>query len=283
MVRKKDIVLALISGVLLIFGFPPFDLYPLAWGALVPLLISLWGKKVKASFFLGMITGFVYFAGTIYWVFNSIYFYSNVPAVLSILLLIALCLYLGAYVGIFSMFFNFLSKRSRFPALFLVPVIWVTLEFLRTYALTGFQWSVLGYSQYKFLTLIQISDITGVYGVSFLVAVMNGAIFDVFASWPKRVNMMPLFERWPLVIGLLATVLVIILSLSYGAWRLKTDDEGQKIRVSVVQGNFEQSKKWDVSFQNEIIDTYKRLTIEASAESPDLIVWPETAVPFTFG
>ena len=283
MVRKKDIVLALISGVLLIFGFPPFDLYPLAWGALVPLLISLWGKKVKASFSLGMITGFVYFAGTIYWVFNSIYFYSNVPAVLSILLLIALCLYLGAYVGIFSMFFNFLSRHSRFPALFLVPVIWVTLEFLRTYALTGFQWSVLGYSQYKFLTLIQISDITGVYGVSFLVAVMNGAIFDVFASWPKRVNMMPLFERWPLVIGLLATVLVIILSLSYGAWRLKTDDEGQKIRVSVVQGNFEQSKKWDVSFQNEIIDTYKRLTIEASAESPDLIVWPETAVPFTFG
>ncbi len=95
--------------------------------------------------------------------------------------------------------------------------------------------------------------------------------------------MMPLFERWPTIIGLLVTLLVIILLLYYGAWRLRTDDEGQKIRASVVQGNFVQSKKWDVSSRSEIIDTYKRLTIEASTESPDLIVWPETAVPFAFG
>jgi len=283
MVRKKDIALALISGILLVLGFPPFDFYPLMWIAIVPLLISLWDKTMKSSFFLGTLTGFVYFAGTIYWVFNSIYFYGHVPAVLSLFLLIGLCLYLGSYIGIFSVFFNFISRRSRFPALFLVPIIWVTLEFLRTYALTGFPWSVLGYSQYKFLTLIQISDITGVYGVSFLVAALNGAIFDVVVQWPKRLSRMPLFDRWPVTVGLLILTLIIAASLLYGIQKLKTNEEGQNIRASVIQGNFEQEKKWDIKFNRQIIDTYKRLSIKASTDFPDLIVWPESAIPFVFG
>jgi len=283
MVRKIDIALALVSGVLLVFAFPPFDFYPLAWVALLPLLISLWGKKLRASFFLGTLSGFVYFTGTIYWIFNSMYFYGRVPAVLSLLLLIALCLYLGVYVGVFSALFNSLSRYSRFPALFLVPVIWVTLEFLRTYALTGFPWSVLGYSQYKFLTLIQIADITGVYGVSFLVASLNGAIFDVVVNWPKKLSSMPLFGRWPMTVGLLLLALIIISSLLYSMWILETDEGGQKISASVIQGNVEQEKKWDIKSQREIIDIYKRLTIKASEYSPDLIVWPETSVPFIFG
>ncbi|MEK7308200.1 MAG: apolipoprotein N-acyltransferase, partial [Nitrospirota bacterium] len=113
MIKKKDLALAVISGALLVFAFPPFDLYPLAWIALVPLLISIWGKELKASFILGLSAGFVCFIGTIYWIFNSIYYYSSVPAVLSILLVAALCLYLGSYVGIFSMLFNYLSRYSR--------------------------------------------------------------------------------------------------------------------------------------------------------------------------
>ncbi|MDP3297311.1 MAG: hypothetical protein Q8N09_06945, partial [Thermodesulfovibrionia bacterium] len=121
MIKKIDITLSLISGILLALAFPPLDFYSLAWVAIIPLLISLGGKELKASFFLGTLTGFVYFIGTIYWVFNSMYFYGNIPAVLSLLILIALCLYLGVYIGIFSMLFRYLSKRSRFPALFIVP------------------------------------------------------------------------------------------------------------------------------------------------------------------
>ncbi len=283
MIRRKDIILSLISGILLFLAFPPIDLYPLAWVAIIPLLISLSGKKMKASFFLGTLTGFVYFMGTIYWVFNSMYFYGGIPAVFSLLILIALCLYLGAYIGIFAMLFKYLSRHSRFPALFIVPVLWVTLEFLRTYALTGFPWSILGYSQYKFLTLIQIADITGVYGISFLVTAVNGAIFDVVLYWPKKLNKMPLIDRWPMPVGLSILILLLVLTLSYGMWRLGASEEGKKIRASVIQGNFEQEVKWDIKFQRTIIDTYKRLTAKAAAASPELIVWPETAVPFVFG
>jgi apolipoprotein N-acyltransferase len=283
MIRKKDIVKSLISGIMLVFCFPPFDFYPLAWIALIPLLMSLWEKNIRESFVAGTLTGFVYFAGTTYWIFNSVYFYGNIPAVLSLLLVMALSLYLGLYVGIFSLFFTFISRRSRLPALFIVPVLWVTLEFLRTYALTGFPWSVLGYTQYKFLPIIQIADITGVYGVSFLIAAMNGAIFDVVAYWPKRINRMPLYDRWPVAIGLVIFTAGFIFSISYGMWRLKNAEDGYRLRASVIQGNFEQEKKWDNNYQREIIDTYKELTMEASSDSPFLVAWPESAVPFVFG
>lgn len=196
MIRKTDIMAALASGILLAAGFPSVDFFPLAWIALVPLMISLLDKGMKPAFLLGMLSGFVYFLGTVFWVYNPMFFYGHLPAALSAVLVAALCIYLSIYVAVFSMLFNYLTVRSRFPALFIAPVLWVTLEFLRTYALTGFPWALLGYSQYKFLTIIQIADITGVYGVSFLIAAVNGAVFDIFFNFPKRLKEMPLSERW---------------------------------------------------------------------------------------
>ncbi|MBI5057179.1 MAG: apolipoprotein N-acyltransferase [Nitrospirae bacterium] len=283
MTKKADIPLAVLSGLLLVFSFPPFDFYPLAWFALVPLFIVLRGKDAKSSFLTGMLTGFVYFMGTIYWVFHSMYFYGYIAAPLSVLILIVLCLYLAVYVGVFSTLFSFVSRNSRLPALFIAPVLWVTLEFVRTYALTGFPWSMLGYSQYEFLPLIQVADITGVYGVSFLVAATNGAIYDMAFYLHERRKEQPLFARWPLTLSLIIFAVIISASISYGFGKLKENSQGQKIKVSVVQGNIEQDKKWDLRFQRDVIEIYKRLTKKTSADSPDLIVWPETAVPFVFG
>ena len=282
MFRNKDIIFSLISGVLLILGFPLFDLYPLAWVALVPLLITLREKNARSSFCLGLLTGFIYFSGTIYWVYHSMYFYGNVPLIFSILLLIILSLILALYVGTFSMLFNFLTKNSAIPALFIAPLLWVSLEYLRTYALTGFPWSILGYSQYKFLPLIQLSDITGVYGISFLVAGFNGAIYDVAVLWPKKSDEMTTI-RWPRALSIMLFLSFIIITLFYGMGKLKETVEGVKINVSVIQGNIEQDKKWDYRFQREVIDTYKRLSINALSGNPDIIVWPESALPFIFG
>jgi apolipoprotein N-acyltransferase len=282
MISKKDIIRSLVSAVLLILSFPPFDFYPIAWIALVPLLMSVWEKKANTSFSLGLLTGSVFFAGTTYWIFNSVYFYGNIPSVMSLLIVAFLCLYLGLYIGVFSVLFNYLCRHSRFPSLFIVPVLWVTLEFLRTYALTGFPWSALGYTQYKVLPVIQMADITGVYGVSFLVASFNGAVFDVIVYWPERLKRMPLFERWPMAVGLVVLTLCIISAVLYGVRRIHSPESGDKFLTSVIQGNFEQEKKWDINFMREIMDTYKELTSRGSADSPILVVWPESAVPFVF-
>ncbi|MDH4028198.1 MAG: apolipoprotein N-acyltransferase, partial [Nitrospirota bacterium] len=271
------------SGVLLIPAFPPYDIYPLAWIALIPLLAALWKKNIKASFALGFLTGFIYFLGTVYWVFNSMYYHGSVPAVMSGLMLALLCGYLALYVGAFSVFFNIISEDTRIPSLVLVPVVWVSLELFRTYALSGFPWSVLGYSQYKLLPLIQIADMTGIYGVSFIVAALNGAMFDVAVWWPKKSREMPLLPRWPLIACLLVCLVVLAGVVLYGHAKLKEEESGKKIRVALVQGNIEQDKKWDVRFQKDVIDTYKRLSSDAAKDSPDLIVWPETALPFVLG
>jgi apolipoprotein N-acyltransferase len=314
MLKNTDILLSLISGSLLVLAFPPFDYYPLAWIALVPLLIALWEKNAKTSFLLGMLTGLVYFLGTVYWVFHSMYFYGYISAPLSAVILILLCLYMASYVGAFSVLFNYVARRSRFPSLVSAPVFWVTLEYIRTYAFTGFPWSLLGYSQYKFLFLIQVADITGVYGVSYLIAATNSALFDVLVSWPRRMRLKPLFSRWPLTVSMVAYSVVFISVLVYGFGKFTNDDINKvtlsgksksatpsdssstlkakensetlprtKIKVSVVQGNIPQDKKWDAKFQQEVIGTYKRLSLSVSSASPDLIVWPETAVPFIFG
>ena len=282
MFKKIDIIAALVSGVLLVLGFPRFDFYPLAWIALVPLLIAVRGKNSKASFYLGLLTGFIYFAGTIYWVYHSMYFYGGVPLILSILLLIVLSLYLALYTGIFSMLFNFLAGQTAIPALLIVPVLWVTLEYVRTYALTGFPWSLLGYSQYKFLPFIQIADITGVYGVSFLVAAINGAIYDM-AFLRHDTSDTPLLSRWPRALGMIMLIVIVIASLVYGMEKLRETDKQGNIKVSVIQGNIRQDVKWDSRFQRTVIDTYKRLSIRALSASPDIIIWPESAVPFVIG
>jgi len=281
MMKKTDILLPIASGLLLVFAFPPFDAYPLAWIALVPLLAALRGKNAGTSFSLGMLGGSVCFLGTIYWVFHSMYFYGYIAAPLSAFILILLCLYLSVYAGAFSVLFNYISKDSRLPAVFTVPVLWVTFELLRTHApILGFPWSSLGYSQYKFLPVIQIADITGIYGVSFLVAAANGAAFDIIF---RRTGKDRFFTGRQLTLSMVIYAVIAASVLYYGVEKLRENGSGRKIKVSVVQGNIPQDKKWDVEFQKEVISTYKKLSLSTSANSPDLIVWPETAVPFVFG
>jgi apolipoprotein N-acyltransferase len=284
MLKKTDIILSIISGLMLVLAFPPFDFFFFAWIALVPLFIALWEKNARTSFLIGILTGLIYFLGTIYWVFHSMYFYGYVAAPLSALILILLCLYLAVYTGVFSVLFSFISGRSRMPALMIVPFLWVTLDVMRTYApILGFPWSSLGYSQYKFLSLIQIADVTGIYGISFLVAAINSTIFDVIFYWPKKMRKEPLLSRWPLTLSIIILFITVTGVLFYGHTKLTRSSNSRSIKVSIMQGNIPQDKKWDAKFQREVLDTYKRLSLSVSAKSPDLIVWPETAVPFIFG
>lgn len=273
---------AVTSGILLIFCFPDFDIYPLAWIGLVPFLVSLWGRNPKEAFASGMLMGIFYFFGTTYWIYYSLSHYGRIPLALSIVIVFILSLYLSLYTGIFAMAFSARTYSSRLPAFLLAPVFWVPLEYLRSYALTGFPWSSIGYSQYKFLYGIQIADITGIYGVSFLVLALNGAIADIFFL-KKRQLSMPLFpvSQTFLCLGLFTASLAII--FSYGWWRLNQQRPGDSLRVSIIQGNIEQDKKWEPAFQQQAMNTYKDLTLKAAAFSPSLIIWPETAVPFYFG
>ncbi len=273
---------AFASAILVVLAFPPFDIFPLAWVAFVPLLLSLWNKNAKDAFITGYIFGFTYFFGTLYWVYHSINHYGGVSFLSSVCIVVILCCYLGLYAAVFSSLFSSMLRKTKLPALLIAPVIWVVLEFIRSYALSGFPWASIGYSQYKFLPLIQVSDVTGVYGISFLVVAVNAAVSDIILL-KKRLREMPLFPVSYTVAGFVVLLLAIVISLVYGEWRLGQERRGDVIKASVIQGNIEQDRKWEPLFQNEVLDIYFNLSRRAAESSPQLIVWPETSAPFLFG
>jgi apolipoprotein N-acyltransferase len=273
---------ALISGIALVFCFPFFDLYPLAWVALVPFLVSLRDMPRARVFRAGFVMGIPYFFGTHYWIYHSINHYGGVSLIPSIAVALLLSMYFCIYTGVFASVFSRKIKTSSLPALFLAPVIWVVLEYLRANLLTGFPGALIGNSQYKFQYIIQIADITGVYGVSFLVVAVNGMLADIFIS-RKRLNEMPLFEMSPTYIGTGLLIILLAVSTFYGHFRIKQDRAGNNIKVSIIQGNIMQDQKWDRKYQKNVIDIYKSLSLAARPGNPDLTVWPETAAPFYFG
>ncbi len=264
--------LAVLSGVLLALSFPRFDLSPLAFGALVPLLVVLDGISSLQGTYLGILAGLVCYLITIPWVVHTMGTYGGLPLPLSVLLLLALSLYLALYVGVFAYGVTRLSARGGLGYLVGTASVWVGLEYLRTFLLTGFPWNLLGYTQHQNLSVIQIASITGVYGISFVLVLANAGIALACLHFRRGGR-----RAWLSICGVGLLLLGTVL-LSNGQ-AVSAEARGGKIRVSVVQGNIEQDMKWDPAFRDRTIAIYRRLTREAGRES-DLIIWPEAAVPF---
>ncbi len=275
--KKRDILLSFLSGILLILSFPNFDLEFLAWFALVPLFYSIEGKGLYQSFKLGFFTGFISFLGILYWIIVAVHTYGNVPSLLSGLILLLLVVYLSLFIGAFTFLTRFIQVRSGIQSILFTPILWVALEYLRSFLLTGFPWAYLGHTQYLNLPFIQMADITGVYGLSFVILLVNASLVTVLYHGPKRT--FPLKE-------VAITVLVLLGFLIYGYVKMNHVDRdavrSPSLKVGLVQGNIDQSIKWDKSFQLETLKIYQKLSLKVSQDKPDLIIWPETATPFFF-
>ncbi len=205
--------------------------------------------------------------------------YGGMPRWQSLMVLLLLSLYLGLYTGLFGYLSKIISEKTTIPLHISTPFVWVTLEFSRAHLLSGFPWASLGYTQYKFLHVIQIADFTGVYGVSFLIVAMNAVLFRILLI-RREDNLL----NHRAIISLSTVTLILSLSLLYGYYRLSGDydSRGRGLKVAVIQGNIDQHMKWDSDFRLRTVDIYERLTMEASGQHPDLVIWPETAAPFFF-
>src|SRR4030066_980515 len=283
-IESRDILLSAASGVLIALSFPKFSLSPLAWVGLVPLLIILKDKDKKEAFWFGWLAGLVFFLITINWVTITMHNYGKVPIPVSYAIMFLLALYLGLYTAIFAYLYNMTKEGSPVIRLITGPCIWTALELLRNYFITGFSWALLGYSQYEFLEIIQIADITGVYGVSFLLVIVNIAITEITLSIKKRGRKEKGHYKNLIALAAIPVFLFTVLYI-YGYAKLssnKNDADNQRIKVGLLQGNIDQGVKWDVKFKRETIDIYLNLSKKAKAEGAELIIWPETAAPFFF-
>ena len=287
---------AIASGVLLTLTFLPFDHGWLIWIALAPLLCAVWFRDSHARGWRrhlraaapGYVAGLVFFTGTFYWLGTLAELYAN-PLLLALPFLVALVL--SAYIAVWTWFLDVVlvpaGDARSFPNSWrnlatgaLGASAWVALEWVRGWLFGGFGWNGLGVALHRELTMIQIADITGVWGLSWLIAFGNlmaviivrriaGEIGPVFL---KRV-------RWEFSIS----VALVVAVFSYGVRALIKNDPGPTIplRVTLLQPNIPQREKFDPEAEEKVLETYDRLTALATLgqPAPQLVIWPESATP----
>ncbi len=280
------ILLTLLSPLLLILSFPKFNLSFLAWIGFVPLFIACEGKTRKQRFLLFYLAGVIFWGGILYWLIQ-----------VNLIAFLLLILYLALYFAIFGFFVTARPAAPALPAgrrkplpstlyLFFLPSLWVVLEFIRSHLFTGFGWTLLGYSQYLNLPIIQIADISGAYGVSFLVMMVNIAIGQIISKIKYQKSKTQTKNQKLKVSCQLLTVLCLLSSVFiYGYVKLRSPVTSHQspVNISVIQGNIPQHQKWDGQLKESILSKYIHLSEQAAQkDSPHLIIWPETAVPAYF-
>jgi apolipoprotein N-acyltransferase len=162
-VSPLNLVLAVLSGLLIFLSFPKYGSGILAWTALIPLLFALKDTQPWKGFKIGFLTGFVAHVGILYWIANVVVQYGHLPIYVGISAMLLLSAYLSLYTACFAMGIIFLQGK-RIPLVLSAPLLWTVLEYVRSHLLTGFPWENLAHSQYLSSNIIQISDITGIYG-----------------------------------------------------------------------------------------------------------------------
>jgi len=267
--------LTLVSGGLMWASFYPLNYSPLAWIALVPLMMLIRlrepTRRMYAATYLG---GLAWFLPTLQWMRLG-------DPSMSIAWL-ALAAYLACTFPVLVGLCRLVRMRWSVPMVVSVPIIWVALEYLRAHLFTGFAWYLLGHSQYRWLELIQISDLVGGYGVSFVMATSAAAIAAMIPiAWFPRLKLLvpgiaPIVgvspaSRLPAV---LATGLVF-LTLGYGFVRREQAAFTPGPRVGLIQGNFVASLRIPEEDYGRQYLTHMKLTALAVREQPDVIIWPE--------
>ena len=271
--------LSILSGILLSLPFFDGRLWIFAWFGFAPLFFALRGKSKGRAFLLSYFTGVIFWAGTIYWLIH-----------VTLLGQVLLILFLSLYFGFFGLFVFASRQAPGAIRLFFIPSLWVFLEYLRAHLFSGFGWALLGYSQYLNLPLIQIADIVGAYGVSFLVMMVNVVFWELIIISSIKVSKCQSAKYQASSIrrnfSFLFPFFCLLFSLVYGFYKLYRTPKHElrtTLKISVIQGNIPQELKWDRGSQGLILDRYAQLSQKAALEKPDLIIWPEAASPGLIG
>ena len=289
---KSAWLLAALSGLLQVLIFPRPNLVWLCWVALAPLLVALLRARradaaellqadapsplaparVWQGFWLGWLSGTIFYLGSCYWVYPVMHLFGGLPRAVSLLLLVLFSLYIGLHHALFGMLMAVAARRgsSLRRALLLAPFLWVSVELLRAY-LVSFPWDLLGNAQIDNLPLARLASFTGVYGISFEIAVVN-TVFAAAALMPRR-------QRRPLLTAAL-TAAIALQSTALVRFEPATA-EGH---ATLVQQNVPIVREWSS-------EDYRKLASDLAAIShapqagrdpslAPLIIWPESPAPF---
>jgi len=258
---RKNVALCTTFSLLITFAFPPFRFGFLAFFALLPLFRVIEDKSAKEAFRWAYFAGLATNLMLLYWIG-----WATVAGAFSAILV------LPAFLGLFAVLHVISLRKWGTVAYWLAPFWWTGLEWLKTLGDTAFPWFTLGYSQSYYLPLIQFSEYTTVYGVSFWLMFLNVIIF---LGWKSR-------ERRQRIHYALSLGVLILLPFLHGYLVIPEIGEmrpAKTVRVGLAQGNIDPFQKWKVEFKDSSFVKYYQLTRQIARAKPDLIVWPETATP----
>jgi len=273
---------AITSGLLWTVIFPQCNWPFMAWICLIPLLIAINHQTPLSAFRTGWICGFCHYITLLYWIAQSLFCYSGLSYQSSWIALCLLCAYLSCYPGFFSLIVHWLCKRPL--SMLAIPFIWIAMEYLLSLSNFAFPWELIGYSQYQSLALIQFADITGVYGISAFIVLVNVIICQlILFIWHIRWQAQVITQKFIWVIFIM--VMFIISGVYfYGIKRIndieKVSSKAPQVALSLVQGNIQQNEKWKKENRLPISLLYLQLSLNEKAALSDLIIWPETALPY---
>ncbi len=270
------------SGLLSAAAFPRWDFGWLAFVGWVPLLVCLLDARPAEAGRLGFLAGLAFYLATIWWVVNTMTIYGRMPLVLSLVALLLLSGVLAGYVAVFAWLLALGERLLPLPA-WLFPsgtaALWTALEFARTYLFSGFPWALLGYTQYRQPIVRLLAAALGVYGISALVMLVSGTIAVCLRRGTRPEGHAMARRDLSIALGFAGLAALGTVGYARAIWVDPTAG-GRAIRVGLLQGNIDQAVKWDEQFQSATVETYGRLAQRVAAKHPELIVWPETAVPF---
>ncbi len=282
-VRKlRPLLAALLSGGLLWLCYFPLAWGWLGWAALVPLLCLVRLPRSRFLYLCAYLGGLAFYLPAMQWM--------RVADPRMYATWIGLAIYCALYFPLAIYLLRLLERRTSLPLTFTLPVVWVALEWLRTNFGGGFGWYLLAHTQHDHLAVIQISDLSGAYGVSFLVAAVNGLLFELlyrarcFRTWLAGPAAAPPAGTGGLLLGMLIVGASVGAALGYGFWRLGQDHFTDGPRVALVQGNLDQRIRnqaaTDKDVTTQVMTHYIYLANLAQTQRLDLMVWPETSCPY---
>jgi len=261
-VKKYVILYIFLFSILLIGATPPSPLGFLAFASLIPFfnLINNSRLTIKNIFWIGYLSGVIWVGGTIYWIS-----WATVPGFFGVLF------YLPLFTALYFMLQKWIVGKVGEAGLFAAPFIWTAIEIIESKGEFGFTWQSIAYTQTYSPRFIQFAHFTGMYGVTFWVILINVLIYFILTAKRKKK-----------IYASAAALLLFLIPWIYGNFTMmnKNIPVQKKIKVALVQGNIDPYKKWTKTFIDSNYVVYKDLSFSVAGQKPDLIVWPETAMPF---
>ena len=274
--NRNAILLSSFTGLLLGLAFPPVPIGATIFVAFVPFfLLHSTIENYWQALHYSYITFFIFNLITLYWPAGFFYGRDLYMLIGGLLLIVVHPIFFLFPVTIWV----FIRKRLGFKiSLIAFPFIWTTFEYLHSLTQIAFPWLLLGNTQTYDLKTIQIAELTGVYGISFWIIIINVMIFTIFVKL--------LLKEWKILSGETGTfiLLIIILYLSpgyYGASILKNNNKGKNkiVNIAIIQPNIDTFEKWTGNPEKPL-DVVLQLTEKIDKDKTDLVIWPETTTPF---